>query len=147
MAIIESTALIHRSKHDVFDYLVDLRNELKWNPDVESVELLTPEPVRLGSRFLAKWKQSGKIEVECIGFDRPNGWTYRNGGPVAVTFDVRLSEEDGATRLVSRFDARPRGMFRLIFPIFLVVMRRQEKANMRNLTRALEDHAVEIAAA
>lgn len=138
MAVIESTALIHRPKEEVFDFLVDLRNELIWNPDVVSVELLTPEPIGLGSRYLAKWKQSGRIQVECTGFDRPNGWTYLNGGPVAVTLDVRLSEEEGATRLVSRFDARPRGMFRLVFPVFLMIIRRQERENMRNLTRALE---------
>jgi hypothetical protein len=138
MAIIVSTALIHRPKAEVFDFLVDLRNELIWNPDVVSMELLSPEPIGLGSRYLAKWKQSGRIQVECTGFDRPDGWTYLNGGPVAVTFDVRLTEEDGATRLVSRFDARPRGMFRLIFPFFMMIMRRQERTNMRNLTRALE---------
>jgi hypothetical protein len=141
MATIESTALIHRPQVEVFDYLVDLRNELLWNPDVQSMEALTPGPVRVGSRYLAKWKQSGTIEVECIRFDRPNGWTYLNGGPVAVTLDVRLSPDAGATRLVSRFDARPKGLFRLVFPIFLIMMRRQEKANMVNLTRALEQAA------
>ncbi len=42
------------------------------------------------------------------------------------------------TTLTSRFDARPRGAFRLIFPIFLAMMRREEARNMLLLKLAVE---------
>jgi hypothetical protein len=74
MAVIENTTLIERAPEEVFDYLVDLRND--------------------GQR----------------------------------------------TRLISRFDARPRGLFRVVFPLFLAMMKRQERANMVNLKAALETH-------
>ena len=41
-------------------------------------------------------------------------------------------------RLEAVPDARPHGLFRLIFPIFLVMMKREERANMSHLRDALE---------
>lgn len=45
---------------------------------------------------------------------------------------------DPATLLTSRFEAHPHGTFRLIFPIFLIMMRREEARNMQLLRQALE---------
>jgi uncharacterized protein YndB with AHSA1/START domain len=138
MAIIASTVHIERAPEDVFDYLVDLRNELEWNPGVESMEKLTEGPVGMGTRYRAKWKQSKHIEVECTAFDRPHGWVYVNGGPVSVTLTINLAADGTGTRLVSTFDGHPHGLMRLGFPVFLRIMRRQEAENMSNLKRKLE---------
>jgi hypothetical protein len=32
MAVIHNTTLVERGPEEVFDYLVDLRNQLEWNP-------------------------------------------------------------------------------------------------------------------
>ena len=141
VAVIENDTFIERAPEDVFDYLVDLRNELKWNRGVESMEKLTEGPIGVGTKYLAKWKQSKHIEVECTRFDRPREWQYVNGGPVRVTLTIRLAPEGRGTRLISRFDARPKGLFRVVFPVFLVMMKRQERANMANLKAALEGQA------
>jgi len=93
MAVIQNTTLIERGPEEVFDYLVDLRNELEWNPGVESMEKLTDGPLGVGTKYLAKWKQSRLLEVECTRFDRPREWVYVNGGPVAVTFTAHLTPE------------------------------------------------------
>ncbi len=47
MAVIQNTTLIDRGPEEVFDYLVDLRNELEWNPGVESMKKLTDDPLEL----------------------------------------------------------------------------------------------------
>jgi uncharacterized protein YndB with AHSA1/START domain len=138
MAVIENTVLIERTPEDVFDYLVDLRNELEWNPGVESMRLLTEGPVGIGTRYLAKWKQSGHIEVECIEFAPPLRWAYHNGGPVSITLTVNLERHGAGTRMATTFDAQPHGWMRLVFPVFVQIMKRQEKANMINLKKTLE---------
>jgi hypothetical protein len=53
MAVIQNTTLIERAPDEVFDYLVDLRNELEWNPRVESMEKLTNDPLGVGTTYLA----------------------------------------------------------------------------------------------
>src|SRR5215207_5506471 len=104
MAVIENSVQINRPPEEVFDYLIDLRNELEWNPDVQSMEKITDGPIGIGTKFLAKWKQSQMIEVECIRFERPHRWTYSNGGSLSVVLDITLAPQGTGTFLASRFD-------------------------------------------
>lgn len=142
MAVIENNVQIDRSPEEVFDYLVDLRNELEWNPDVQSMAKITDDPIGVGTKFLAKWKQSKLIEVECIPFERPYRWAYSNGGPLTVVFDITLTPQENATLLASRFDVRPRGLMQLFFPIILRQLKRAEKQNMAHIKNALEKRGV-----
>jgi carbon monoxide dehydrogenase subunit G len=119
MAVIHSQVEIERSPEEVFDYVVDMTNELKWNPGVESMQKLTDGPAGAGTRYLAKWKQSGKLEVHCVEAERPRKVRFVNGGPIEVDLAVSLEPTARGTRLYARFAARPRGLFWLVFPIFL----------------------------
>jgi hypothetical protein len=142
MAVIENSVQIERSPEEVFDYLVDMRNELEWNPDVQSMAKTSDDPIGVGTKFLAKWKQSKLIEVECIRFERPYRWAYSNGGPLTVVFDITLTPQGNATLLASRFDVRPRGLMQLFFPIILRQLKRAEKQNMAHIKNALEKRGV-----
>ena len=138
MAVIENSVEIARPIEDVFDFTSDMRNELKWNPDVESMEKITQGPVGLGTRYKAKWHTSPPVTTECTHFDRPSRFSYHNGGSIEVDLIISLTPTAGGTMLRSRFNAKAHGFFRLIFPIFLIVLRRQEKTNMANVKRFLE---------
>jgi hypothetical protein len=138
VAVIENKVEIARPIEEVFDFVSDMRNELKWNPDVESMEKITEGPVGLGTRFNAKWHTSPQLMTERTNFHRPTSFSYHNGGPIEVDLTITLNSTPEGTLLTSCFDARPHGFFRLIFPIFLIILRRQEKANMVNVKRVLE---------
>ncbi|HEU4868262.1 MAG TPA: SRPBCC family protein [Actinomycetota bacterium] len=138
MTVIENSVHIDRTPEDVFDYLVDLRNELEWNPDAVSVEKTTEGPLGAGTRYLAKWKQSGLVEVECTRYDRPKSWSHVNGGSLAVALDATVTPQDGGSLLQVRFDARPNGMLKLFFPVLVRLLRRSERRTMKNIKVALE---------
>jgi hypothetical protein len=138
MAVIRNTVVIACTPEQAFDYLVDLRNELEWNPRVESMEKVTDGPIGVGTTYRAKWKSSPPLEVECVEYERPLRWRYHNSGRIEVTFSVRLEPIAEETRLRADFDARPHGWFRLIFPVFLLMMKKEERANMTHLRTALE---------
>ncbi len=138
MAVIRNTALIACTPEQAFDYLVDLRNELEWNPRVESMEKVTDGPIGVGTTYRAKWKSSPSLDVECVEFEWPSRWAYHNGGPIEVAFSVHLEAAPEGTRLHAEFDARPHGWFRLVFPAFLLMMKKEERANMNHLRDALE---------
>ena len=139
MTVIENQTTVVCTPEELFDYCVDIRNELEWNPSAKSMEKLTDGQVGVGTRFLARWKGApSAIEVECLEFDRPHRWVHDNGGPIAVTFTGTVEPVVGGSLLRVRFDARPRGWFRLVFPAFVVMARRQEKANMTHLREAVE---------
>ena len=139
MTVIENQATVACTPEELFDYCVDLRNELEWNPAAVSMEKLTDGPIGVGTKFLARWKGApSAIEVTCLEFERPHRWVHDNGGPIAVSFTGAVEPVEGGSRLSVRFDARPRGWFRVLFPAFLVMARRQEKANMTHLRQVLE---------
>jgi hypothetical protein len=44
---------------DVYDYLIDMRNEQMWNDGLKTIVMRTESPVRVGTVFEAEWKGSG----------------------------------------------------------------------------------------
>lgn len=140
-AVIVNIQEIERSPEDVFDYLSDLGNEIHWNPDCMQMDRLTDGPVRVGTKFRAKWKQGPQVITEVTRLERPRSWMYVNGGPVSVTLTITLEPTpSGGTRLTSSGEWVPHGWFRLIFPIFAQIMRRAEVGVLANARRALEEH-------
>ncbi|MDQ1624796.1 MAG: hypothetical protein QOJ49_294 [Actinomycetota bacterium] len=141
MPVIRNFVVLRCPPEVVFDYLSDHRAELDWNPKCEVMEKLTDGPVGLGTKYRAKWKSSPYVELVTVAFDRPHSWTMHNGGPIEVTFTCRLEPVAEGTRLLAAFTPTPNGWFRLIFPIFLLVIRREERANMGYLRDAVERRA------
>jgi len=138
-AVIDNTVEIARPPEAVFDYLADQGNEIHWNPDCVSMEKLTEGPVGVGTRFRAKWKQGPTVVSECTQFERPRTWQYENGGPISVVLTVTLERSPtGGSRMTSHGEWTPHGWFRLVFPVFIRMMRRAERGVLENARRALE---------
>lgn len=137
--LIENSIEIARTPEDVFDYLSDMGNEVRWNPDCLSMEQLTAGPVGLGTRFRAKWKQGPVIFTEVTAYERPHSWTYTNGGSIACILSFTLeSTSSGGTRLTARGLWSASGLARLFFPIFIREMRKAEVQTVSHARRALE---------
>lgn len=135
---IVSRVTIQRSPEQVFAYISDMRNEVKWNPDVQYMEKISDGPVRVGTRFRAKWHMSDTVNVIITDLQPPYHATFENGGPVEVKLDVFLRPGGSGTNFESHFIATPHGFVRAIFPIFKSRIKSQEQENMVNLKKALE---------
>jgi Polyketide cyclase / dehydrase and lipid transport len=73
MVKIDGEILIGRPVEDVFDFVADSRNEPSFNPSMTGVELLTPLPIGVGTRFRARMGRAGtQMLVELTEFDRPH---------------------------------------------------------------------------
>jgi hypothetical protein len=138
MVVLKNSVVVRCAPDQAFDYLSDHRSELEWNPACREMEKLTEGPVGLGTRYRAKWSNSPSVELETMAYDRPRSWTMHNGGPIEVTFTCTLEALPGGARLTSEFTATPHGWFRLVFPLFLMGMRRQEERNMGLIKSTLE---------
>ena len=49
--MIENMLDIAAPAEKVFDFVVDVRNEPRWNPQMLHAEMLTPEPIGAGTTF------------------------------------------------------------------------------------------------
>lgn len=122
----------------VFDFISDMRNELKWNPDVLFMEKISEGAVGQGTRFRAKWDMSDTINEVITRYERPNYVTFVKGGPLEVRLELKLTPVGSETEMESRFIATPHGFIRAISPIFKAKLKSQEQENMVNLKKALE---------
>jgi hypothetical protein len=141
MAVITNSVVLRCSPQVVFDYLSDHRSELEWNPKCRSMEKLTEGPVGVGTGIgrsgpaarswsWRPWRSTGRAPGRCTT-------AARSKSPSPAAWN--LSTE--GTRLHASFEPTPHGWFRLVFPLFLVMMRRDEKTNMAHLRDAVERHA------
>jgi len=138
MTVIRNSVVVGCTPTEAFDYLSDHRAELEWNPSCVVMEKITEGPIGVGTKYRAMWKSSPVVEVETTHYERPHTWTVHNGGPIEVTLTCRLEPVAEGTRLHAEFEPRAHGWFRLIFPLFLLFIRREEKRNMRYIREALE---------
>ena len=135
--------VIRRPAEDVFDFCSDLRSELQWNPKVKYVEKLTEGPVGVGTRYRAQWANSGPTTVEVVQFDRPRSWkTHTNARGMGIRFQGTVSDAAPGTRYTAYLELQPRRLARLVAPLALWVMRRQDQQNMRRIRQALESTTV-----
>jgi hypothetical protein len=138
MVVLKNSVVIGCKPEDAFDYLSDHRSELEWNPACREMQKITEGPVGLGTKYRAKWSNSPVVELETKAYERPRTWTMHNGGPIEVTLRCTLETVAEGTRLTTDFAPTPHGWFRVMFPVFVLVLRRQEKQNMRLIKSALE---------
>ena len=60
MVPIEGEIVIKRPLEEVFDFVADERNEPRYNPQMRRVELVTPGPIGLGTRFRVEMTRMGR---------------------------------------------------------------------------------------
>lgn len=132
-------AVIRRSPSDVFAYLSDLRNELEWNPGARHIVKLTDGPVGVGTRFQAQWRNAPRTLVEVVRYQPPHLWQTRSRSwGMDVDFRGELESEGEATRYVAHLDVSAGGFARLLLPLAVRAMRRQDEEHMGRIARALE---------
>jgi Polyketide cyclase / dehydrase and lipid transport len=134
---------IRRSPEDVFKFCNDLRSELEWNPKAKYVEKLTDGPVGVGTRYRARWSNSGPTAVEVVAFDRPRSWeTIATARGMGIRFRGTVTDTAPGARYTASLELQPKRLARLIAPLALLVMRRQDQQHMHRIREALESSTV-----
>jgi Polyketide cyclase / dehydrase and lipid transport len=141
MARIEGEIVIRRSIEDVFDFVVDERNEPRYNPRMLRAEKLSPGPIGLGTRFRAEFSSFLRPVAmsEITGHERPRRLASRTHmSAMEVQGTLTFDAVPEGTRMRWSWDLEPRGVFKLITPIVTRIGRRQEEATWASLKRFLE---------
>jgi carbon monoxide dehydrogenase subunit G len=151
MARIEGEIVIERPVEEVFDFVADERHEADFNSRMSGVELLTPEPIGVGSRFMVEMTMMRRVfdmTVEFTEFERPRLLGSRSrslprggkGRPLSagsLTFDP-VPE---GTRMRWSWQVETPGAIKLLTPLVVWMGRRQERQVWGSLKRLLEERA------
>lgn len=149
MAVIAGEIVIERSATEVFDFVADGRNEPRFNPRMVRAELLSPEPIGVGSRFLEESRMTGRtfeVTVEYTVFERPRllgsrsraAPRGRKGRPLLIEGLLTFEPVAEGTRMRWSWQVETPGALRLISPLLAWMGRRQEQRVWTSLKRLLE---------
>ncbi len=131
---------LNRSPEEVFDYLVDLKNELLWNPDMLLAEQLTEGPVGERTRILCQWKGGPKLECTYTKFDRPHYWeAYAASKVMDIAFACKVEPAEGGARITASMTLLPKGLFRIIAPFIRRAFQKEEQKNMEKIRKAVDN--------
>jgi uncharacterized protein YndB with AHSA1/START domain len=140
MAHIEGEVLIRRPVEDVFDFVADERTEPTYNRNMIRSEKVTDGPVGVGTRFRATIRSRPRpigMDIEYTRFDRPRQIASTTRMSTAdFTGTLTFTPAAAGTRLRWAWEARPKGVLRLLAPVLLRIGARQE----RRMWTTLRDH-------
>lgn len=138
--LIERTVEIERPVQDVYDFVVDARNDPEWCPKVRSVELVGRDAPGPGARYRVVHKPiplrpAREMSFTCEAAERPSRieWLEDDGtDTIRVTYALEPTPS-GGTRMTQRDDAEL-GASRLMQP----VMKRGIGADVQKQLKALK---------
>jgi len=143
MAKMEGKIQIGRPVGDVFDFVVDSRNEPSFNPAMAGVELLTRCPSGGGTRFRARMGRAGTpMLVEPTEFDRPHRLGSCTTSSMMQTSGTLTIAADGDGTVMSwDWQVHPKGWLRLLGPLFGPLGRDLKRRIWASMKRYLENTA------
>ena len=141
-AHVQGSTYIARTPEEVFDMVADQRNEPQFNPEMEQVELLTPEPVSAGSTFKVQVRSGGSLipmTVTYTEFQRPNRVGSRTTTEsMDISGTLTFTPEKQGSRLTWDWELKPKGWLVLMGPVVGIMGSRQEERIWGALKQRLE---------
>lgn len=138
-----SEVVIRRPRDAVAAYAADPGNAPEWYVNIESVDWVTPPPLRVGSRvaFVARFmgrRLAYTYEIqELVAGERLVMRTAE--GPFPMETSYRFSDAgDGATRMTLRNRGEPTGFSILIAPLIALGMRGANRKDLQRLRSILK---------
>lgn len=140
MAHITGSIRIAAPVEQVFDTAADSRNEPSFNPAMTQVILVTPEPVGLGSRFVAHMGKAGmEMRVELTEFDRPRRLgSTTTSSMMETSGTLTFTPDQDSSVMAWDWEVRPKGWFWLLGPLVGPLGLRMERRIWAGLKRKLE---------
>lgn len=142
MTKFETSIIINRSIEEVFAYVTDLRNNVKWTTGLIAAEMTSPGPVKVGSTYKFDIKMMGmtlETSGEVTAYEPPTQYAWKaTSGPFPMSGSITFESVEGGTRIAEAIDARPGGFFKLAEPLLVKQQQSQMEADLKKLKEILE---------
>lgn len=120
-----------------FAVLSDCRNETRWNTKVSKAELVSGEPVGVGTQF--RTINRGKpYSATIVSFDAPQRIAFDVKGAPAMLATFTLTPQGAGCVLDGELDMRPTGFLKLMFPMLRSNIQKDAQSQYENFARLVE---------
>jgi hypothetical protein len=142
MARVAGRIYIDRPPEVVFDFVADERNEVRYNPKMTTVSLVTDPPIGSGTRFAATLTSRSRLitmTIEFTEFERPRRLaSVSTAGAIETVGALTFEPHDAGTWMSWAWEIRLPGAMKLASPLVARMDRRQERAIWTGLKACLE---------
>ena len=133
-----ATTVIRRSCDEVYAFIADPSNDVQWRTGATESGWISDPPLKLGSEgYLRAGKAVTEWRVVAIDPGLSVDWELVEG-PFGGSGGYRLESVDGKTKFTLVADVEPRGVYRLMGPLFGRIGRKQNQADVDKLKSLLE---------
>ena len=141
MAHYQAEIVANTNSEHTFAYLSRFDSAAEWDPGVESAEMLTPEPVAVGSRFLLNCRVAGRtipLEYEIVVYEPHRRVVLRaENAYIRSTDTITFADEGSGSRVVYDAVLESRKARWLFEPLLGIVFGRLGDRAAAGLTRVL----------
>ena len=113
----EKSIMIDRPQQEVFEFVMNLENDSKWQGTIVSVKQISDGPIGVGSTFRYETKFLGRkseTEIQLTSYDPPNGASVKAvNGPVPFENTYKFESRGDRTQMTFSGQAEIGGFFKM----------------------------------
>ena len=133
---------LSRTPKEVFDFITSSDNAPKVVPSVKSMVKLTEGPVRVGTRYRETRLMNGKeahAELEVVEYEPDQKYAMRNVTEgIETVYRYTFHPEAGGTRVDLVCDVKAGGFKKLMLPIVVSILKKEDGDHLQRVKKALE---------
>lgn len=140
MATLTRTIQISCPHETAFDFIANAMNETKWNPELKSIEKLTPGPIGAGTTFRGAYNQIGVLDFSITDYRRPEAVSFEGGNKKLDIYAGFIFHPvpGSCCEMEVTFSIEPKGFMKIIAPLLQGQMEKGMKIREAALRKALE---------
>jgi uncharacterized membrane protein len=146
MINVEVSTVINRPVSEVFDFLSNMENNMKWRTSQQEVTKLSEGPIGVGTTYRMVNHILGRqleTEAEVIEYEPNRKYTTRDkSGNLPLEAQRIFEPVDGGTRVTLIFKADPSGVFKIAGALFAAMAKRSLESDVANLKDLMEAGAL-----
>jgi uncharacterized membrane protein len=146
MIKVEASIVINRPIEEVFAFLSDMENNLKWRSSQIEVKKTSEGPIGVGTTYRMVNNVLGRrieTEAEVIEYKPNRKFTSKdNSGNFPLVAQRIFEPVEGGTQVRGVLEAEPVGFFKLAGPLLESMAKRRVQADLANLKGMMEAHAL-----
>lgn len=145
MINLDFSALIDRPIKDVFGFVTNPANMLKWNSAVVSLEQITPGALGVGTKFKSVGEMMGRRiegEMQITAYEPDTKCGFQvNAGPMQVNLTLSFKTVGTGTKVNLNAQGNPGGLFKLAEGVLAGQVKSMMEGNLSRLKSVLEKGA------